>query len=396
MKCEVAIIGGGPAGSTAGNLLAQRGIDAVIIEQGIFPRFHIGESLLPCDMPLFDRLGVHLDKAAYMPKQGADFIDERRQEQVTYLFKDGLSGCIPYAWQVERAEFDHALLRKAEQVGAKVFEDECVQSVAFADACVSLVTSRRTIQARYVIDASGQDAFFARRAKVVEPIKGFGRAAVFCHFYDLSDQVYQELAATGNIRVLIIEDGWIWIIPLTARRVSVGVVSRSKGLATSLLDGAIQRSPFLQRITAGARRTQNKIIRNFSYMNKQPSGPRFACVGDAACFLDPVFSSGVSLAMLGAERLADTLVDALHNHRETDPHLLDTHTDHMAHAYRSFSALIHSFYHTSMVPNLFFAADPDPEMRAGLITMLAGDLWRQDNRFQSMLQQSTRRSAPLT
>jgi hypothetical protein len=395
MKCDVAIIGAGPAGSTAGNLLAQHGIDVAIIEQSVFPRFHIGESLLPCDLPIFERLGVCVESEKYLRKDGADFVDERHGERVSYLFKDGLSRSVPHAWQVERAAFDHLLLKRAVEVGTQAFEGERVNEVSIEAETVFIQTSKQQIQARYVIDASGQDAFFARRDKHAVPIKGFGKAAIFCHFQGLSDEVQSRLAETGNIQILIVDKGWMWLIPLVNKRLSVGVVSQGNGIRTDLITQAIEGSPLIQRLTAGAEHTPPRVIRNFSYLNRKSSGSRFACVGDAACFLDPVFSSGVSLAMLGAERLADILAIALKQGREDAPDLLKDHREYMMHAYAAFSGLIHSFYNTSMVSNLFFAKDPDLELRAGLISMLAGDLWRTDNRFQSLLAQSVRRDSKL-
>ena len=134
-----------------------------------------------------------------------------------------------------------------------------------------------------------------------------------------------------------------------------------------------------------------RIIRNFSYRNTKTRGARWACLGDAALFLDPVFSSGVSLAMLGGERFADVLVVALREHREDDPELTRPISDHMAVAYTAFGSLVGAFYQTRIIENIFFASQPDPAIRQGLISTLAGDVWRDDNEFQKMLLSSKRR-----
>ncbi|MCB9667133.1 MAG: tryptophan 7-halogenase [Myxococcales bacterium] len=395
MKCDVAIIGGGPAGATAGNLLAQEGIRTIIVEKSAFPRFHIGESLLPCDAPVFERLGVKLEPAAFLRKNGADFIDEGSERQETYLFSDGLKGSASQAWQVDRARFDHMLLERATEVGSIVFQNERITSVEIDDSSVRLQTTHREIEARYVIDASGQDAFFARRNRSVRPIKGFGRAAVFCHFQGISAHISRELATSGNIRILLVPEGWVWVIPLMSGRLSVGVVSRAQGVNTFLLDKVIERSVLIRRLTEGAARTKATVIRNFSYINQRSHGARYACIGDSACFLDPVFSSGVSLAMLGAAHVADILIPALRGNEEGRSDLLAEHTQHMVHGYKAFGALIHSFYHTSLAANLFFAKEVNEDMRAGLISMLAGDIWRPDNRFQNSLAQSARRQPDI-
>ena len=391
---DVVVIGGGPAGSTAGHLLAKAGHQVLIVDKEDFPRFHIGESLLPCDLPIFERLGMDMGEGPFLHKQGAEFIDEVSGDFAFYDFADALPGGPTYAYQVDRASFDHQLLRLAERAGARV-ELRCrVRDVAIDAQGVTVETERGTMRARFLVDATGQDAFLGRRGRAIEPLRGLGRGAVFCHFGGIAPEIWGELAVQGNIKVLIREDGWVWMIPLTGQRVSTGFVSHVRALETSTLDEILAQSPILQRITAGAERGPTRLARNFSYKNTAASGPRHACVGDAACFLDPVFSSGVSLAMLGGERLADVLSAALHAGREGEPDALAEVDRHMQNAYRSVGALVHSFYNTAIVRNIFFARTPDPALRSGLISILAGDVWRSDNRFQDMLLRSTRRLMP--
>jgi flavin-dependent dehydrogenase len=293
--------------------------------------------------------------------------------------------------------FDHALVRVAERAGAQVVLRTKVQDVEITDAEVRVIADGASWRARFLIDATGQDAFLGRRARTIDPLKGLGRGAVFCHFSELDPEIHAELTRLGNIKVLIRADGWGWMIPLSNRRISVGFVSHVRAFDPSapsvMLDELLDASPVLQRLTKGAQRSETRIVRNFSYRNRGASGARFACIGDAACFLDPVFSSGVSLAMLGAERIADMLDAALRDGREGDPSCAAAFSAHMDHAYKSFGALVHSFYNTNLVKNIFFATDPVPELRSGLISILAGDVWRSDNRFQEMLMRSTRRQS---
>jgi flavin-dependent dehydrogenase len=392
MQYDVIVIGAGPGGSTVGNLLAQQGHRVLILDKETFPRFHIGESLLPCGLPIYDRLGLDLKTGEFQFKAGAEFLDERSGQTATYDFADALTGGVPFAYQVERATFDHALLKCAERAGALTALGQKVLDVHFDEQGVDVITEANRYRARYCVDATGQDAFFARRQHTVEPFGEFGKSAVFCHFEELEPAIHADLCERGYIKVVMIDDGWAWLIPLRGRKLSCGVVTRRTGVSTQWLDEFIAGSPVVQQLTRGARRTEGRVIRNFSYRNRSPHGARWACVGDACCFLDPVFSSGVSLAVLSGERLATLLSPALNEGREAEPELMAEVGRDMDTAYRSIGALIYSFYHTQIVHNLFFADNPAPEFRAGLISLLAGDVWRSDNRFQDMLLKSARRA----
>ena len=387
---DVIIIGGGPAGSTAANLLSQAGHRVRLLEKEHFPRFHIGESLLPIDLPIFARLGVQLDPAAFIRKDGAEFIDERSGQSATFLFSEALDGTPKSAYQVERSRFDHVLLQRAATLGADVRQGVAVQEVTTDQASASVLTrDGATHRARFIIDATGQDALLARTNHTVQPLKGFGIAAVFRHYDGIDPAIAAELMATGNIKVLMVPMGWMWLIPLAGRRLSVGIVSQKTGLGPELLASATAESPLIQRLIAGAVATEPRIIRNFSYRNRRAYGTRWACIGDAACFLDPVFSSGVSLAMLSAEFLTDRLGAALREGREADPQLMAAHSKHMEVGYRSFAALIHRFYNHEMVRRLFFVETRGEVMRSGITSVLAGDLWRdKENPFQQTLLRS--------
>lgn len=397
MKYDVIVIGGGPAGSTVANIVAQGGLNVLVLERDRFPRFHIGESLLPAELAVLERLGVSLDgHPRHLVKRGAEFFMESEGLRAPYPFGAALNGTSTYTYQVERATFDKQLLDRAAEVGAEVHEGERVIDVELGEDEVGVVSTAGSYRARYLVDATGLDSFLARRHKTRAKIEDFGLAAVFAHYADLKPSIADELACTGFIKILFIEDGWLWGIPLGSRRLSVGLVTRKKGIRKSWLDEELAKSRELSRLIEGAyREAPATLMSAFSFKNTRPYGQRWICVGDAACFLDPVFSSGVYFGMAGALHAADELVRALHEEREGDPELMKGHSEHMGRGYSVFATLIYTLYQRRLLPRLFFTEEQDSELRKGLTTMLAGDVWRDDNPFQNMLWSSQRRRYSL-
>lgn len=381
---DVIIAGAGPGGSTAAALLARAGHDVLVIEKDEFPRFHIGESLLPGCVPVLQRLEIEPDPDIFVYKAGADFVCEGSGRATRFDFKDALPGCAEAAWHVERARFDTLLRDRAVDWGADVRHGERVDSVDFDDDAVTVHGSLGSRRARYFVDATGQDRLLTRQHDSHEPFPHFGHAAVFTHFSGLSDAALEEIGPGGQIRIMMREDGWGWLIPLADRRLSVGIVCRGK-VTPEVLDEGLLAGPLCQRLLVGAERGETRVIRNFSYRNSRPHGRRFASVGDAAGFLDPVFSSGVTIAMVGAARLADTLSPALAEGREDDPDLHDGHQPPMERAYATFSALIDRFYHSRFADSVLLGPPTENDMRFGVMSVLAGDVWREDNPFQEML-----------
>jgi len=320
---DVAIIGGGPAGSTAGIFLARSGRRVVILERETFPRFHIGESLLPYSMGAFDRLGVReqLDRWA-VDKRGAEITTACGSRVVRFLFENGFRLCHRRAYQVERAKFDQMLLDRAREAGAEVREQVAVSDVTFSDAGVSLQTSGGEIRARYVIDASGRNAVVAQQLGLKQPIPGLRKFSCFAHY----ENVQRDPGVEGGLTRLVRgERHWFWLIPLDAVRTSVGVVMdvddfrAARQTPEITIERAIAASPVMRgRMSEARALTPVHAIGDYSYRNAQLAGPRWMLAGDAAGFIDPIFSTGVFLAIHSGELCANALQEVLDHPEKTD------------------------------------------------------------------------------
>ena len=389
---DVLVIGAGPGGSTAAALLAEQGFRVVVLEKEQFPRDKIGESLLPGLMPVLERLGVKPNDDTYIYKRGARFVCEHSERQQAFEFRHALPGCAEHAWHVDRARFDTQLRDRAVELGADVRHGETVIDLG-ADVEGAWVQTRTArYRARYLIDTSGQSRLLARRKDAVEPYTRFGHCAVYTHFENAN---VEQLGPDFDIRIMLRPEGWGWIIPLPGRRLSVGIVAKGK-IAQPDLDDGLLSGPLCTALTDGAKRIKTQVVGNYSYANTEPSGPRFASAGDAACFLDPVFSSGVTLALRGAADLVDVVAPALRDGRESEAELLREYHQSMQRAYATFAGLVERFYNTRFAESYFLGGNLGDDLRRGVMSVLAGDVWRHDNTFQDMLLSARRRRTTTT
>ena len=323
---DVAIIGGGPAGSTAAALLARASRRAIVFEREKFPRFHIGESLLPFSMKAFTRLGLHEKflRAGFMKKFGGEIMGACSETGTKFYFKDGYRSQTDHAYQVTRGDFDKVLLDHAVECGAEVHQETSVSRVEFSEGVVELGInwngSSRTIRARYVIDASGRTSVLGRQFKIKKTYDHLQKLSIFAHY----DGAWRAEGIDGTLTVLIrAVDRWFWLIPLSAERTSVGVVldsetfRRSKLSAEDFLDRALAEQPTIaKRITNARRVSQVYVEADFSYRSASLHGDRWLLAGDAAGFIDPIFSSGVFLAVFSGELAADALNEVLDHPRK--------------------------------------------------------------------------------
>ncbi|MEO8352059.1 MAG: NAD(P)/FAD-dependent oxidoreductase, partial [Chthoniobacteraceae bacterium] len=309
---DAAIIGGGPAGSTAANLLAQHGRRVVVLEREKFPRFHIGESLLPYSLATFDRLGVRgkLDATA-LDKRGAEVATACGSRMQKFHFATGFNLRHTRSYQVERAVFDQMLLETARERGAEVREGTRVQSVAFASDEVVIKTASGEVRARYLIDASGRHTVLGQQLHLKEAYPHLRKFSCFAHYENVQRDEGEDAGLTRLVRA---HDHWFWLIPIDATRTSIGVVLEIEAFRAAgetpetTLDRCLAASALMTSRLRDARRvTPVHSVGDYSYRHRRLTGERWMLAGDAAGFIDPIFSTGVFLAIHSGEQCADTL-----------------------------------------------------------------------------------------
>jgi flavin-dependent dehydrogenase len=318
---DVAIIGGGPAGSVVAALLARARRRVVVLEREKFPRFHIGESLLPFSMKAFTRLDLHekLLRAGFMKKFGGEMFGSCSEKGNKFYFKDAYRSQTDHAYQVTRSDFDKLLLDHAAESGAEVREQTSVARVTFAKEHVDLAIgengSRENIRARYVVDASGRNSVLGNQLGIKKTYDHLQKLSIFAHY----DGVWRPDGIDATLTLLIRGiDRWFWIIPLTLERTSIGVVldkeifRASKMSAEDFLEQSLAEQPIIaKRMTNAHRASEVHVAADFSYRSTKLHGERWLLAGDAAGFIDPIFSSGVFLAVFSGEQCADVLDEVL-------------------------------------------------------------------------------------
>lgn len=316
---DVIVIGGGPAGSTVAAFLAQRGRRVILLEKARHPRFHIGESLLPMNLPILERMGV-LDAVEKMGvrKLAADFPAGNSRGFNAFDFARSLPGSPGHAFQVPRAQFDALLFRRAAALQVDAREEVEVEGVELHgdSATVRLRGDRgeTSLRARFLVDATGRDTLLGNQLRLKRSHPRHRSAALFAHFEGVARR---DGEYAGNISIYRLAEGWIWVIPLPDGLTSIGVVCLPRVLKARAGD----RNSFFMELLLGVPQLADRMrdarlagevhaSGNYSYACDRFHGRGWLMVGDAAAFIDPVFSSGVYLAMHGAERAAQ-LVDAV-------------------------------------------------------------------------------------
>jgi flavin-dependent dehydrogenase len=391
---DVLIIGAGPSGSVCGALLNQAGVDVLIIEKQVFPRFSIGESLLPQSMVYLEKAGMldSIEKAGYQFKNGAAFRD--KQDYSTFDFRQKFSTGPGTTFQVKRAEFDKRLADCAESQGVKVrYQQEVVNIDNSGERVLLEVESvngeRYQISANFVLDASGFGRVLPRLLELEKPSSFPMRQSVFCHIEDnISDPSYdrEKILVTVHPKN---KDVWFWLIPFSDGNCSLGVVAEPKffeqfdGTAEQILNSCLEQDEGLSKLLENA-----KIINQVNQINGYAAdvsslvGKNFALLGNAGEFLDPVFSSGVTIAVKSADLAASLLI------KERAGESVCWQIDYakpLKSGVDTFRVLVEAWYDGRLQDIIFYQQASD-DVRAMVCSILAGYAWDDENPYVSKTQ----------
>lgn len=386
MRCDVLVVGGGPAGSTCATLLAEKGFHVIMLEKEEHPRFHIGESLLPANMPLLERLGVADQiKEIGLLKLGIEFNSPEHEHVSLIEFSDSWNKDLSWAYQVRRSEFDEILFHNAAKKGVDTIEKCRVRDIRFDDNSTAPVLVRAEMatgevinfEAKFVVDASGRDTFLANKYKTKQKDKKHSSAAIFGHFHQASRLPGDK---EGYISIFWFEHGWFWFIPLADGTTSVGAVCwpyylnfRKKPLEDFLWD-TIKLSPQLaERMKHAKLVSETYATGNYSYSSTISDGKQFIMIGDAYAFVDPVFSSGVMLAMNSAFKGAEVVEAVLRRPGEA-PVKLKEFQHVIKHGPKEFSWFIHRVTNP-MIRELFMYPRNILKTKASILSVLSGDIF---------------------
>lgn len=377
-RFDCLVIGAGPAGSAAAMQMCRAGLDVLVVDRGDFPRFRIGESFLPRTKREFRRLGV-LDKCLALPharKEGVEICTgDRRFGARVFRFSDTLGNGDKDAFNMARVHLDHMMVQQAAEAGAEVRLNTPLRAVhSCSDEGVEAEVGDCRVRARWMIDASGQASVLGRQFGTRRYHSFLRNVAYFDHFEHVQRPSGE---AAGCFGLTILDEGWFWLIPLDATRTSVGFVAR-EGLHRTLdvppeqrLWWAVERTPVMaERMARAVGPEHNRVIADFTYRCDPFAGPGFFLVGDAAAFLDPVWSTGLTLGLLAAEQAAESVVRMSKGSRPAAER-----ARYQAWANRVVGRafrLVEGFYDPAF-RDLLFAPQRPRELSRGFVTLLAGE-----------------------
>jgi flavin-dependent dehydrogenase len=388
-KYDVIVIGGGPAGSTIASVLQREGRSVILFEKEVFPRHHIGESLMTDTYRTFDRMGLleKLRQSPFVRKYSVQFANSAGKESRPFYFFEAVHHESAVTWQVTRSEFDKLLIDHAAEQGAVVHQGARVSQVIFeGDKAVGVEAlladgSRQTFHANVIVDATGQTAMLSNkfRWRVRDP--KLKKAVLYSYFKGAHREPDLNGGATLVLRTEKGSGGWFWYIPLENDITSVGIVAdpeyllkdRGQDLAKIFHEEIDKCEPCRKRVGEGTRVDKIYSILDYSYRSKHNAGNGFILIGDAYGFLDPIYSSGVLLALKMAELAADAIHDAF-EHNDFSGERLGQYQEKLDKGIESMRKLVYAFYHDGFSFAQFLRKYP--EQRVNIINLLIGDVFR--------------------
>lgn len=385
---DVAVIGGGPAGTTLATLLQRQEHRCVVLENTPFPRYHIGESLIPHTYGTFDRLGLlpKLRASRFPKKYSVRFVSPDGEEAQPFYFFETISGERAQTWQVERAEFDQICLDHAIENGVDVRMQNSVEKVLFdGDRALGVqvrLPSGHTepIHSRVVVDASGRATIIGNQLGLKQPVPGLNKASVWSYYR--GGQRLEGLDAGETTVFMLPGRGWFWYIPLPEDMVSVGVVAdpdylfdQSTEFEKVFLREVERCGPLTERLNLAVRTAPVRGLRRLAYRNRHVAGDGWLMIGDAAAFLDPIYSSGLYLALASAELAAGCIHESLLAD-DCSAVRLGAYVPALMEGVEIIRSLIHAFYDPAFSFRQF--VERYPEQKPSLIDCLIGDVVNKD------------------
>jgi flavin-dependent dehydrogenase len=387
---DVIVMGGGPAGSSVASILAREGRQVILFEKEVFPRHHIGESLMTDTYWTFRRMGLleKLKESPFVRKYSVQFANSAGKESRPFYFFEGVHHESAVTWQVTRAQFDHMLINHAAEQGAVVHQGVLVKQVLFeGDRAVGVEVqmqdgSRQKFFAKVVVDATGQSAMLSNkfRWRVRDP--KLKKAVLYSYFKGAHREPDLNGGATLVLRTEPGSGGWFWYIPLENDITSVGIVAnpeyllknRGQDLAKIYHEEIEKCESCRKRVAEGTRVDKIYSILDYSYRSKHNAGNGFILIGDAYGFLDPIYSSGVLLALKMAELAADAIHDAF-SHDDFSAERLGQYQTKLDRGIESMRKLVYAFYNEGFSFAGFLRKYP--EERVHIINLLIGDVFRE-------------------
>jgi len=377
---DIIVIGAGPGGATAALVAARAGLKVCVLEKAQHPKFHIGETLLPRLMGILDDLGLEpeMRKLPHVPKVGAEFCIGNDPRAMRFYFSQALAPTVP-VFNIERAYFDKMLVDQARLAGAEVYENTAVKSILKLEEnnVEVALDSGKQIKARMILDASGHGTVVGRhlgnRKNFTE--EHLQKVAYFAHFENV-----ETSTADRHPTIFMCDEGWFWAIALNETKMSIGFVTRPSFVKdinvppNKLLKWAMERCPQLQlRMKNATGPDTNMVLADFSYTCKPFAGPGYFLVGDAGCFLDPIFSTGVTLAMYGGVEAARHTI-GIFNGTQNPAKARKTYSKMIAASTAPFWKIIKNYYRKSF-RDLFMEGQGPLQVHNAIFAVLAGHVF---------------------